>query len=251
MNEILDRHIFTNKKIKSYIENRNKYLKKVKTKDYKHCESDFNKILKNCQSLFDERIKHVKTSFEKYGKKSRKNIFKVKIKEGAWKSITYNDLPTLNKKCFDDYFIDCPSMYVLVKVLVKSRYKHLYKHLDDLSTGDKNAAIMVLIMNQEGFGPLIMDEPEKYLDVNSITGILVPRMRKLKTQQQIICVTNNEYILLSGDAEQVITTKSENKIDVITGDINNSEIQEQILEIFEGDKFELKKKSRKLSNIIE
>jgi len=76
-------------------------------------------------------------------------------------------------------------------------------------------------------------------------------MRTLKTQQQIICVTRDEHILVSGDADQVIATQSEKKLEVITGDINNKEIQKQILEIFEGDRFALMEKSRKLASILE
>lgn len=106
-------------------------------------------------------------------------------------------------------------------------------------------------MNQGAFGPLIIDEPEQYLDVASITGILIPRMRKLKTQQQIICVTKDEHILLSGDAENVITTQSEDKIETISGDINSKKIQDQILEIFEGERLALITKNKKLSRIIE
>ena len=75
-------------------------------------------------------------------------------------------------------------------------------------------------------------------------------MRKLKTQQQIICVTRNEHVLISGDAEQVIATQSEKKLEVITGDINNKEIQEHILEIFEGDRYALLEKIRKLGRIL-
>ena len=134
-----------------------------------------------------------------------------------------------------------------LSVLVKSKYKTFKK----LSTGEKNAAMMVLLMNQGAFGPLIIDEPEQYLDVSSITGILIPRIRQLKTQQQIICVTRNEHFLISGDAEQVIATQSEKKLEVITGDINNKEIQEHILEIFEGDRSALLEKIRRLGRILE
>ena len=73
----------------------------------------------------------------------------------------------------------------------------------------------------------------------------------LVTQQQIICVTRDEHILFSGDAEQVIVTQSEKKLEVITGDINNKKIQKQILEIFEGDRFALMEKNRKLGRILE
>ena len=77
------------------------------------------------------------------------------------------------------------------------------------------------------------------------------RMRQLKTQQQIICVTRDEHILVSGDAEQVVVTQSEAKLKVVTGDINNKDIQEYILEIFEGDEFALLEKSRKLRRILD
>lgn len=63
--------------------------------------------------------------------------------------------------------------------------------------------------------------------------------------------TDDLHILVSGDAEQVVVTQSEAKLKVVTGDINNKEIQEHILEIFEGDRFALLEKSRKLGRILE
>ncbi len=225
--DFLDRHIFASKKIQSYIDDRNRCLEKVKSKGFENCASDMNRLVKACRRLFDERKKHVEPALEKYGK----NLFRVKIRKGKWQGTNEQDF-------FDK---------ATISVLVKSKYKALAK----LGTGEKNAAIMVLLMNQGAFGPLIIDEPEQYLDVRSITEMLVPRMRKLKTQQQIICVTRDEHILVSGDAEQVIATQSEKKLAVITGDVNNKKIQEQILEIFEGDRFALLEKSRKLCRILE
>ena len=49
----------------------------------------------------------------------------------------------------------------------------------------------------------------------------------------------------------MIATQSKKKLEVITGDINNKEIQEHILEIFEGDRFALLEKIRKLGRILE
>jgi len=223
----LDRHVFVNKTIQSYIDDRNKYLERVSSRNFENCASDMEQLAKACKQLFDERKKHIKPALEKYGK----NLFRVKITKGKWKGIKEQDF-------FDK---------ATILVLVNSKYKSLTR----LSTGEKNAAMMVLLMNQGAFGPLIIDEPEQYLDVKSITGMLIPRMRKLKTQQQIICVTRDEHILVSGDAEQVIATQSEKKLEVITGDINNREIQKHILEIFEGDRFALLEKSRKLGRILE
>ncbi len=225
--DFLDRHVFVDKRIQSYMDDRNKYLEKVRSKNFKDCASDMKQLAKACKQLFDERKKHIKPALEKYGKK----LFKVKIKKGKWRG-------TKEQNFFDK---------ATMSVLVNSKYKSLTR----LSTGEKNAAMMVLLMNQGAFGPLIIDEPEQFLDVKSITGMLIPRMRKLKTRQQIICVTGDEHILVSGDAEQVIVTQSEEKLEVTTGDINNKEIQEHILEIFEGDRFALLEKSRKLSRILE
>jgi len=49
----------------------------------------------------------------------------------------------------------------------------------------------------------------------------------------------------------VIVTQSEEKLEVITGDINKKEIQKHVLEIFEGDRYALLEKSRKLGRILE
>ncbi|MEA1872136.1 MAG: hypothetical protein U9M91_01920 [Chloroflexota bacterium] len=225
--DFLDRHVFVNEKLKLYMDDRNKYLNKVKGANFENCASDMKRLVKACQRLFDERKKHIEPALKKYGK----DLFKVKVTKGKW-------MGTKEQDFFDE---------ATMSVLVKSRYKSLKR----LSTGEKNAAMMVLLMNQGAFGPLIIDEPEQYLDTVSITGMLIPRIRKLKTQQQIICVTRNEHFLISGDAEQVIATQAEKKLEVITGDINNKEIQEHILEIFEGDRYALLEKIRKLGRILE
>ena len=225
--DFLDRHIFLNEKLKSYIDDRNKYLNKVKSANFENCASDMKRLSKACKKLFDERKKQIEPALKKYGR----NLFKVKVTKGKWTGTKEQDF-------FDE---------ATLSVLVKSKYKPF----KTLRTGEKNAAMMVLLMNQGAFGPLIIDEPEQYLDIASITGMLIPRMRKLKTQQQIICVTRNEHFLISGDAEQVIATQSEKKLEVITGDINNKEIQEHILEIFEGDRSALLEKIRRLGRILE
>ena len=225
--DFLDRHVFIDKKIQSCMDDRNKYLERVRSRKFENCASDMEQLAKACRRLFDERKKHIKPALEKYGK----NLFRVRITKGKWKGTKEQD------------FFDKATMSVLVDPK--------YRSLTRLSTGERNAAMMVLLMNQGAFGPLIIDEPEQYLDVKSITGMLIPRMRKLKTKQQIICVTRDEHILVSGDAEQVIATQSEEKLEVITGDINNKEIQEHVIEIFEGDKYALLEKSRKLGRILE
>jgi len=229
--DFLDRHVFVNEKLKSIMGDRNKYLDKVKSANFENCASDMKRLARACEQLFNERKKQIEPTLEKYVDKHGKKQFKLRVTKGKW-----------NGKRKQNFFDKAT-----LSVLVESQYKPF----DKLSTGEKNAAMMVLLMNQGAFGPLIIDEPEQHLDVSSITGMLIPRIRQLKTQQQIICVTRNEHFLISGDAEQVITTQSEDKLKVITGDINNKEIQEHILEIFEGDRFALLEKIRKLGRILE
>ncbi len=225
--DFFDRHVFVGGGMRSSLDERNRRLADARDKKFEDCPAEIAALVTACQQLFDERKKHVKLALAEYGK----GLFKVKIKKGKWQG-------TRARNYFDK---------ASVSVLVGSKYK-AWKNL---GTGEKNAAMMILLMNQGAFGPLIIDEPEQYLDVRSITGMLVPRMRRLKTRQQIICVTRDEHILLAGDAEQVIVTQSEKKLKVITGDVNSRPIQEQILEIFEGGRASLLTKSRKLSRILE
>lgn len=238
--DFLDRRIFKHNKIQSYIEKRDLYIEKAKNKNLEKCENDLKNIHKLCEALFKERQKRADSFLNKYVDKSGKNLFKVNVKEGKWKKKKYNGLNINNIK---DFFTD----QAQIKVLIDSKYTSIKQ----LRTGERNAAQMVLLMNQDAFGPLLIDEPEQYLDISSIMKILIPQKRRLKARQQIICVTKDEHILLSGDTEQVIITQAEDKIKVITGDINNKQIQEQVIEIFEGNKAGLTEKNIKLSRLIE
>jgi DNA repair ATPase RecN len=229
--DFLDRHVLMNEQMKTYLEKRNEYLDKIKDKNFTNCDADMQELVKACQHLFETRKNRIEPALEKYVDKHGKKLFKVKVTKGKWTGTEEGN------------FYEEATLSVLVS--------DKYKPFDELSMGEKNAAMMVLLMNQGAFGPLIIDEPEQYLDAGSITGMLIPRMRQLKTQQQIICVTRNEYFLFFGDAEQVIATQSEKKLEVSTGDINNREIQEHILKIFEGDRYALLEKIRKLGRILE
>ena len=248
--EFIDWGIMSNDKgMKKCMEEWEKCLKKANGTGFKKNSSELKSFQKACQALFEKRknikklpVKELKSNGQvtgveillpQYGKKGDKPLFKVKVKKAKYTGSRRQG------------YVDQASLYIL--------NGKDYTSFERLSTGKKNAAIMVFLMNQDSFGPLIIDEPEQYLDVSAITGTLVPRMRLLKTEQQIICVTKDEYILLSGDAENVLAAQSEKNIDVITGDINSHEIQQQVLEIFEGDAKgkSLQDKNRKLAAILE
>jgi ABC-type cobalamin/Fe3+-siderophores transport system ATPase subunit len=249
----LDKHIFQNKLCKCE-EKRDKVIERINKKLIKQgktfqdcCESDIQKIKKVCNNLFKTRKEIAEKELKNYGEKFKKNIFGLGIKKGNWnnnKKLPSKIYQDEKKKELNEYFLDKVDM----KLLGNNKK---YKNMNRLSVGEENACIMVLLMNQEVFGPLILDEPEKHLDASSLTRILIPRMRKLKTQQQIICVTKDEHILFSGDGEQVLVTQKENELKIVAGDINSQTIQKQILDIFEGGRSELLRKNRKLKGIIE
>jgi len=245
MIEFLDwRVLGQDRGLRRALEKRDKCLKKVEAKGFADCAADLERLKKACAALFEKRKKlkgvrvevgekgKVTMFLDQYGSKGRKPLFSVALEKGKW---------TGTKR--DDYF-DRASLHVLED--------GKYRPLARLSTAMRNAATMALLMNQGAFGPLIVDHPEQHLDAAAVTGVLVPRMRELKTRQQIICATGDEHILLSGDAEQVIATQSEERLEVVAGDASERRIQEQILEIFEGDRSgrELLRKNRKLAAIL-
>ncbi|MCK4266083.1 MAG: hypothetical protein KAX31_02310, partial [Thermoplasmata archaeon] len=139
--DFLDRRVFVNEKLQSYMDDRNKYLDKVKSANFENCASDMKRLSKACEQLFDEREKQIEPALKKYGR----NLLKVKVTRGKWK-----DKKGKLKGAKEQDFLDEATM----SVLVKSKYKPFNK----LSTGEKNAAMMVLLMNQGVFGPLIIDE---------------------------------------------------------------------------------------------
>jgi hypothetical protein len=230
------------------LQKRDKYLKKMQENKFSSPAAGFSELKKACGALFKKRksikkftVKEIKSrgkptavevELPQYGQKGCKPLFMLRVNKAKYTGTRWSN------------YIDQAVLYFFDG--------QKYRTFNRLSTGMKHAAIMAFLMNQEAFGPLIIDEPEQYLDVGAITKTLVPRMRLLKTQQQIICVTNDEHILLLGDAENVIATQSEKSIEVVTGDINDLEIQQQVLEIFEGDRLgrALQDKNRKLACIL-
>lgn len=247
--EFVDWRVFgPHSTFKTALQKRDKLLHAAQAVDFAAVAAATKKLRKACNALFNRRLRlpgttvkkimsgtklrKVQIQLDQYGKDNDKALFMVEV------------TPAKRTGTEQQEYIDQARLYL--------RESGKYQAVDRLSAGTRNAAIMVLLMNQGTFGPLIVDQPEQYLDVSAITGLLVPRMRQLKAAQQIICATGDEHVLLSGDAEQVIVMRSEEQIEVLTGDTNDRNIQEHILEIFEGDAdgWELRKKNRKLAAIL-
>ncbi|WP_265822591.1 TrlF family AAA-like ATPase [Geovibrio ferrireducens] len=113
------------------------------------------------------------------------------------------------------------------------------KQLQQLSPGERGALLLVfyLLLDKSDI-PLMIDQPEDNLDNQSVAKVLVPFIKKAKKKRQIIMVTHNPNLAVVADSEQVIYVNIEkennNKFAVISGSIENKEINEKIVQVLEG-----------------
>jgi hypothetical protein len=125
-----------------------------------------------------------------------------------------------------------------------------WKELDDLSTGQKATAVLLLLL-LESDAPLIVDQPEDDLDNRFIAECVVPTMREEKRKRQFIFSTHNANIPVLGDAEQIVglTPVVEAGIEHATipeelcGSIDTPAVKELVKELLEGgqEAFEFRK----------
>jgi ABC-type dipeptide/oligopeptide/nickel transport system ATPase component len=105
----------------------------------------------------------------------------------------------------------------------------------DLSTGQKNTAILSLLLAR-GSGPVLIDQPEDELDSEFLFRELVPMIRKAKNQRQLIIVTHNANIPVNGDAELLYSLKAEGGRGVCRtqGGLDRADVTQAVLDIMEG-----------------
>jgi predicted ATPase len=105
----------------------------------------------------------------------------------------------------------------------------------DLSTGQKNTAVLSLLLAQ-GAGPVLIDQPEDELDSEFLYKELVPLFRSAKQKRQLIIVTHNANIPVNADAELVYALKAEGGRGVCLsqGGLDRPEVTRAVLDIMEG-----------------
>lgn len=79
-----------------------------------------------------------------------------------------------------------------------------WRALEDLSTGQKATAVLLLLLLLDSESPLVVDQPEDDLDNRFITDGVVPIMRQEKRRRQFIFSTHNANIPVLGDAELIL-----------------------------------------------
>lgn len=128
----------------------------------------------------------------------------------------------------------------------------MWKSLEDLSTGQKATAVLLLLLLESG-APLIVDQPEDDLDNRFITEGIVPRMREEKQRRQFIFATHNANIPVLGDAELILGLSAKGEADIgqarvapeHAGSIDSQEVRELVEEILEGGREAFEKRRRK------
>jgi len=82
-----------------------------------------------------------------------------------------------------------------------------YASLEELAHGQKCTAILVILL-ADGENPVLVDQPEDALHAPWIEDYLVDRLRRLRGSRQYLFATRSPGIVVSGDAEQIITMKA-------------------------------------------
>ncbi len=116
----------------------------------------------------------------------------------------------------------------------------------DLSTGQKNTAILSLLLAR-GSGPVLIDQPEDELDNEFLYRELVPMFRKVKRQRQLIIVTHNANIPVNADAELVYALKAEGGRGRCRtqGGLDRLEVTRAVLDIMEGSEEAFRRRKEK------
>ncbi|WP_058557687.1 TrlF family AAA-like ATPase [Thiohalocapsa sp. ML1] len=106
-----------------------------------------------------------------------------------------------------------------------------------LSDGQRNTAALALLLAQ-GNAPIVIDQPEDELDSSFIYRDLVPMLRRMKDQRQLIFATHNANLPVNGDAELVCALETRNGHGrlLAVGGLDRPDVCSAVLDVMEGSK---------------
>jgi len=136
----------------------------------------------------------------------------------------------------------------IIELNTASIHSPEWKALDNLSTGQKATAILLLLL-LESDAPLVVDQPEDDLDNRFITEGVVPRMREAKRKRQFVFSTHNANIPVLGDAELILgLSASGNNAEISPdhcGSIDSNSVRDLVEDVLEGGKDAFETRRRK------
>lgn len=146
--------------------------------------------------------------------------------------------------------IDLPATTTVQLNVAREGAPAVWRKLDELSTGQKATAVLLLLL-LESPGPLLIDQPEDDLDNRFITDGIVPQIKQEKRRRQFVFATHNANIPVLGDAELIAAlepAESSDGPDVQLpdrnlGSIDSDHVRELVGETLEGGKtaFEMRR----------
>lgn len=122
-----------------------------------------------------------------------------------------------------------------------------YASIEDLAHGQRCTAILVILL-ADGDTPVLVDQPEDALHAPWIEDYLVDRLRQLRGNRQYLFATRSPGIVVSGDAEQIITMKAtagHGEIEA-SGSLERYELNKLALHHLEGGPAPFARRTRKL-----
>lgn len=113
------------------------------------------------------------------------------------------------------------------------------KNIKELSPGERGTLLLIFyLLIDLDKNPLIIDQPEENLDNETIFQKLVPFIKKVKEERQVIIVTHNPNLAIVCDSEQIIHAhidkKNNNLVSYNSGSIEYHGIRDKAIAVLEG-----------------
>jgi hypothetical protein len=144
--------------------------------------------------------------------------------------------------------IDIPDV---LDVKFKKPEGDAYVPIENLSHGQKCTAVLIILL-ADGETPVLIDQPEDALHAPWIEDYLVDRLRDLRGTRQYIFATRSAGLVVSADAEQLITmraTADKGEVEA-SGSLERHDLNALALHHLEGGRIPFGRRARKLRSSI-
>ncbi len=128
---------------------------------------------------------------------------------------------------------------------------HQYTAIEELSHGQRCTAILVILL-ADGDTPVLVDQPEDALHAPWIEEYLVDRLRHLRGSRQYLFATRSPGIVVSGDAEQIVTmraTAGHGEVEA-SGSLERHKLNRLALDHLEGGPIPFNRRTMKLRSSV-
>lgn len=106
---------------------------------------------------------------------------------------------------FRDHHFEVP---ILEKQLFLNFNNGVFKNWATLSPGERADKLLDIVLNGNSGKILLIDQPEDDLDNETIYKTLVYKIRELKLRRQIIVVTHNANVAITGDSDVLVVCQN-------------------------------------------